>query len=105
MNEQNKRKIMKRIVLLTFMGSLALALTAWGAPKGKHAQPCRRSAWRNTDTLRIAGPHSNALRGSCLSRQILLLPSAATGCPSVFGADMHPEKDAATLNKCKPQKV
>jgi hypothetical protein len=43
---------MKRIVLLTFMGSLALALTAWGAPKGKHAQPCRRSAWRNTDTLR-----------------------------------------------------
>jgi hypothetical protein len=22
---------------------------------------------------------------------------------SVFGADMHPEKDAATLNKCKSQ--
>ena len=22
-----------------------------------------------------------------------------------FWADMHPEKDAATLNKCKPQKV
>jgi Putative peptidoglycan binding domain len=28
---------MKRIVLLTFIGSLALALTAWGAPKGKQA--------------------------------------------------------------------
>ena len=28
---------MKRIVLLTFIGSLTLALTAWGAPKGKHA--------------------------------------------------------------------
>jgi hypothetical protein len=22
-----------------------------------------------------------------------------------FWADMHPEKDAATLNRCKPQKV
>jgi hypothetical protein len=22
-----------------------------------------------------------------------------------FWAEMHPEKDAATLNKCKPQKV
>jgi len=30
---------MKRIVLLTFIGSLALALTAWGAPKGKTRQP------------------------------------------------------------------
>jgi hypothetical protein len=28
---------MKRIVLLTFIGSLALALTAWGAPREKHA--------------------------------------------------------------------
>jgi putative peptidoglycan binding protein len=37
MNEQNKREIMKRIVLLTFIGSLALALTAWGAPRGKQA--------------------------------------------------------------------
>jgi hypothetical protein len=25
--------------------------------------------------------------------------------PFVFEADMHPEKDAATLNKCKPKKV
>jgi Putative peptidoglycan binding domain len=28
---------MKRVVLLTFIGSLALALTAWGAPREKHA--------------------------------------------------------------------
>jgi len=52
--------------------------------------------WRND---------SNALRGTCLSWQIILLPSAAMECLSVFGADVHPEKDAATLNKCKPQKV
>ena len=29
---------MKRIVLLTFIGGLALALTAWGAPREKHAK-------------------------------------------------------------------
>ncbi len=34
---------MKRIVLLTFIGSLALALTAWGAPKGKHANRAPKS--------------------------------------------------------------
>jgi Putative peptidoglycan binding domain len=39
LNERNriKREIMKRIVLVTFIGSLALMLTAWGAPKGKQA--------------------------------------------------------------------
>jgi len=57
------------------------------------------------DALRIAEPHSNALLGSFLSLQIFLLPSAAIECLSVFGARMHPEKDAATLNKCKPQRV
>jgi hypothetical protein len=29
---------MKRLVLVTFIGSLALALTAWGAPREKHAK-------------------------------------------------------------------
>jgi hypothetical protein len=30
---------------------------------------------------------------------------SSVDCPFVFGADMHPEMHAATLNKCKPQKV
>jgi hypothetical protein len=30
---------MKRIVLLTFIGSLALALTGWGSSEGKTRQP------------------------------------------------------------------
>jgi hypothetical protein len=34
---------MKRIVLLTFIGSLALALTAWGAPREKHANRSAKS--------------------------------------------------------------
>lgn len=34
---------MKRIVLLTFIASLALALTAWGAPKEKHANRAAKS--------------------------------------------------------------
>jgi Putative peptidoglycan binding domain len=34
---------MKRIVVLTFIGSLALALTAWGAPKEKHANRAAKS--------------------------------------------------------------
>src|SRR5215471_9365920 len=34
---------MKRIVLLTFIGSLALALTAWGAPREKHANRAAKS--------------------------------------------------------------
>jgi len=33
---------MKRIVFLTCIGSLALALTAWGAPRGKAAQGSAR---------------------------------------------------------------
>jgi hypothetical protein len=36
---------------------------------------------------------------------MILLPSAALQRPFGFGADMHPKKDGATLNKCKPQKV
>jgi hypothetical protein len=39
------------------------------------------------------------------SQQIILLPSAAIERLFVLGADMHPAKGAATLNKCKPQKV
>jgi hypothetical protein len=34
---------MKRILLLTFIGSLALALTAWGAPREKHAKRSAKS--------------------------------------------------------------
>ena len=34
---------MKRIVFLTCIGSLALALTAWGAPKGKATNRPARS--------------------------------------------------------------
>jgi putative peptidoglycan binding protein len=34
---------MKRIVLLTFIGSLALVLTAWGAPREKHANRAAKS--------------------------------------------------------------
>src|SRR5437016_3710994 len=38
-----KREIMKRIVLLTFIGSLALVLTAWGAPREKQANRAAKS--------------------------------------------------------------
>jgi Putative peptidoglycan binding domain len=34
---------MKRIVFLTFIGSLTLALTAWGAPREKHANRATKS--------------------------------------------------------------
>src|SRR5262249_19372233 len=34
---------MKRIVLLAFIGSLALVLTAWGAPREKHANRAAKS--------------------------------------------------------------
>jgi len=34
---------MKRIVLVTFIGSLALALTAWGAPRDKRAKRAAKS--------------------------------------------------------------
>src|SRR5215510_12162132 len=34
---------MKRIVLVTFIGSLVLALTAWGAPKDKQAKRAAKS--------------------------------------------------------------
>jgi hypothetical protein len=34
---------MKRIVFLTFIGSLALALTAWGAPRERHAKDAAKS--------------------------------------------------------------
>ena len=86
---------MKRIVLLTFIGSLALS-ARWAKPA---------DAWPSVilTNLRIAEPQSNALRGSCLCRQIILLPSKQSVFR--FWAEMHPEKDAATLNKCKPQKV
>jgi hypothetical protein len=31
--------------------------------------------------------------------------TASNGVSLRFWTDMHPEKDAATLNKCEPQKV
>jgi hypothetical protein len=34
---------MKRIVFLTFIGGLALALTAWGAPRERHAKGAAKS--------------------------------------------------------------
>src|SRR2546429_8305250 len=37
MSERKVEKIMKRFVFLTCIGSLALAVTAWGAPRGRTA--------------------------------------------------------------------
>jgi hypothetical protein len=65
----------------------------------------RQSIVEYRNTWRLAEPHCNALCGSCLSRQIILRTSGDMECPFVFEADMHPEREAATLNKCKPQKV
>src|SRR5258708_40098001 len=72
----------------------------------KHAECWRRSnptlAWR---FLRLSKPQQQ-----CAAR-LLSFPadnSATIGSNGVslrFWADMHPEKDVATLNKCKPQKV
>jgi hypothetical protein len=45
---------MKRIVLLTFIGSLALALTAWGAPRDRQA----RSAKGKTSSAHVASARS-----------------------------------------------
>ena len=45
------------------------------------------------------------LRGSCLAADNFAAVRKHWSVLSVFGADMHPEKDAATLNKCEPQKV
>ena len=38
-------------------------------------------------------------------RQIILSPPTAIKGPFVFEADMHPENESTTLNKCNPQKV
>jgi Putative peptidoglycan binding domain len=47
---------MKRIVLLTFIGSLALALTAWGAPREKHANRAAKS--KNASSAHVASARS-----------------------------------------------
>jgi len=54
---------MKRIVFLTCIGSLALALTAWGAPRSKGGQgPARGGGARNAHVVspRSGGGHSFA---------------------------------------------
>ena len=53
---------MKRIVYLAWIGSLALALTAWGAPKEKHGHSSARSGSRSPHvaTHRSTGSHSLA---------------------------------------------
>jgi len=66
---------------------------------------CRRSVCRNIKTLRDWQTRP-AMR--CAALVFLaddFAASPAVECPFVFEADMHPEKDATTLNKCKPQKV
>ena len=47
---------MKRIVLLTFIGSLALALTAWGAPREKHANRAAKS--KSASSAHVASERS-----------------------------------------------
>lgn len=47
---------MKRIVLLTFIGSLALALTAWGAPREKHANRTAKS--KNASSAHVVSTRS-----------------------------------------------
>ena len=47
---------MKRIVLLTFIGSLALALTAWGAPREKHANRAAKS--KSASSAHVASARS-----------------------------------------------
>ena len=78
---------------------------AWRLLRLSIGQPCRRSACRNTDTLEnCRAAQQRAVRLLSFSADNF----AAVGSKKVsfvFGADMHPEKDAATLNKCKPQKV
>ncbi len=47
---------MKHIVLLTFIGSLALALTAWGAPREKHANRAAKS--KSASSAQVASARS-----------------------------------------------
>ena len=47
---------MKRIVFLTFIGSLALALTAWGAPREKHANRAAKS--KNASSAQVVSGRS-----------------------------------------------
>ncbi|PYI73371.1 MAG: hypothetical protein DMF08_03735 [Verrucomicrobia bacterium] len=37
-------------------------------------------------------------------RQIILSPPTAIKGPFVFEADMHPENESTTLNKCNPKR-
>ena len=86
----------------------------------KHAERWRRSkadrlqCWPIDNSQSIVEYRNTwRLAEPALQRAVRLLsfPAdnfAAVGnmeCPFVFEADMHPEKDATTLNKCKPQKV
>ena len=78
---------------------------AWRLLRLSIGQPCRRSAWRNTDRLEnCRAAQQRAVRLLSFSANNL----AAVGSNKVsfvFGANMHLEKDATALNKCKPQKV
>jgi hypothetical protein len=80
------------------------SIMAWGLRRLSIGQRCRRSVCRNTETFRGRGAKQRGVR-LLSSWQMILLPSPAMECPFVFEADMHPEKDPTTLNKCKPQKV
>lgn len=56
---------MKRIVLLTFIGSLLVALTVWGAPKGKHAN---RSGKGKPAAHAVSGARSGKVAAPRVSR-------------------------------------
>jgi Putative peptidoglycan binding domain len=51
---------MKRIVLLTFIGSLALALTGWGAPREKHANRAAKSKSAHVVSTKSGGHAAKA---------------------------------------------
>jgi hypothetical protein len=59
---------MKRIVLLSFIGSLALALTAWVAPKEKHANRSAKSKSASSAHVVLASSRGDAAKAQTMQR-------------------------------------
>jgi hypothetical protein len=112
MNEQNKKGIMKRIVFHTGPVDGLLGTQTRGALAAFQGRSSAMLAYRQPPIhCRIPKHLETGRAAQQRAARLLSLPAdnfAAVGdmdCPFVFEADMHPEREAATLNKCKPQKV
>src|SRR5436190_21246388 len=101
MNEQNKEENHEMCSASRCIGSLALA------PHGRRGRN-RASVQQRVRVhrqTRKSQSLSNGLRDSGLLPADNLSPPTAIKGPFVFEADMHPENESTTLNKCNPQKV